>query len=425
MRGMQKDLRTTGFVHGSQATPAETGIGEIRAVFEAEMCRIREAAVDAEKHAEAELLALEKARVLNEAEWEIHKERAGDKIPNRLIPLIFLVLTAAAAFADVGLLSPMVDAMGIPDPTHQVLIAISFVIVGGLLIEGLLALLNRTFNPDRTGAPETKLGMGLRFGAALVVFLAVSITLFTIGMWRAEVLKYGNESGWLANLLRACGPLTSTMIVAFNIGLALMTAFFSHWYEKLVFALAWHRAKRNLKAIPKLIAKAQKRVESIRKRLEHRLEALSKKRDKWVQAYLQHYGDGRTNGTVLFPMLGLWLKVGVTFLLVFIVLVYATMPVEDQLSDLVRWLTIVLGSTAIAGIVGYRAYMSRLFPSPRQIFRQRATHYGRQTVTDEFTREISLSLNATPAPVSDKALPSGESSVTSTSVRAVNGIHSN
>lgn len=422
MRGNQKDLRTTGFFHGSQGIPAETGIGEITAAFEAESSRVREASVETEKRAEAEASGLENARALNEAEWEILRARAGENIPNRFIPLVFLGLTASAAVADVVLLAPMADALAIADQAHQVYAAIAFVTVGGMSIEGLRALLNRTLNPDMRVAPEAKLGMGLRLGSAFLVFLCLAITLFSIGMWRAEVLRYGNESGWLANLLRACGPLTSTMIVSFNLGLAVVTAFFSHWFEKLVFAGAWHRAKRNLKTIPERIAKTRKRIEAIRKRLEHRLDAIAAKREKWAQAYLQHYADGRANGTLQFPMSLIWLKVGVALLFAFIALVYATRPFD--LDDVTRWLTVVPGAVSVAGFVGYHAYLSRLFPTPTQIYRWRVTHRGPQSIADKFTRDLSLSINPAPPSGGEIALPPSDA-VAPAPVRAVNGIHSN
>jgi hypothetical protein len=357
------------------------------------------------------------------------RAEAGEKIPNRLVPAAFIAVTVAAAVADVVLLAPMVDAMGIPDPTHQLFVAISFVAIGGMLIEGVRALLERAFNVQTEDVPAGKRRAAFRLAAAAAVLALAVTALFAIGLWRAEVLKHGgDENGWLADLLRDSGPLTSTMIVSFNIGLAVVTAFFSHWWERLVFAIAWHRAKSRLNSVPRRLAREKKRVEAILKRLESRLSAVAGKRNRCIQTYLQHYADGRQNGARPFPLLGLWLKAGVTLLFAFLLLVYATLPFEERLNGTVRWLTVVFGSVAVAGLVGYRTYLARLFPSPHQLAQQRAVHYGRQTVTEEHARAASLSLAAAPPRHGEKSsapIVALNVNVNGTHVRTAPGSHVN
>jgi hypothetical protein len=205
-----RTVRAVGFFHGSQGVPSETGIGEITADFEIVSSALRERAAAAEKAAEARVLAQERAERLNQEDWNRLRAEAGEKIPNRLVPAAFIAVTVAAAVADVVLLAPMVDAMGIPDPTHQLFVAISFVAIGGMLIEGVRALLERAFNVQTKDVPAGKRRAAFRLAAAAAVLALAVTALFAIGLWRAEVLKHGGgENGWLADLLRAKSRLNS------------------------------------------------------------------------------------------------------------------------------------------------------------------------------------------------------------------------
>ena len=402
IRTNRKDVRLVeaeGFRDGTQSVDPVITVKEIEAQFGRRQEQQDEAATHRIKSLEAQVETLQQRREDAERHWTNLEFRTEGMPPQFMLPLCAVLFAIAAIIGEAVFLAPVMDGFGIADFTLQMIFAGVIVIT----TTGLFEITKKLYAKHATDADSLKRQdksesgpKSRRIGSLIFFSLLTTLAfalVFILGWWRGEEMIYAAsvQTGAWKDFLTNNPTLTRVVVVLLTTALPVFVAMSFEWgLDGLHLAWEWRKSRAVYKRVASHLAHSQKALERENETKDARKRALGQMREEWKQAYLQNHELGQKTGAWKLPLWWVLLKIGAVPLLV-LVLCLLIDPIISQYitSDGMRWLLyacLTLGLTVLYATHAIRAWER---PTPRQLFKHKATIFERETKPAEPKRIVA------------------------------------
>lgn len=411
-----KDLKTRhveaeGFQAGTQGVEPDAQLKEIDSGFARLKERVRQEGTNRIKQLEATIETLKRRLQDAEERWADLQIQTDGMAPAIVLPLLAVVIAQLVVIGEAIFLAPVMDALGIADPTAQMIFAGVIVMV----TSGLVKITKRQLlshaeqsrshqdEPDEL-AQRRKIGFGGYLKAALLCFLTVvSMTfVFFLGWWRAEQMIFAAslQHGGAWKQFMANNPgLTRAVVVLLTTGLPIFVAIVFDWgLDGMRLAWEWRKAQFQNHRFARRLNAAQKQLEAENETRDSRLTELDKTCDEWKGGYEHHHALGRQIGAWKTPLWRVILKIAAVLFVIAAICFLLDPYISNYIaSDSARLFIYALVTFGLGGL--YAAHAVKVWdrPSAKQLFKQRATIW-RETPTTVFPALPEDSNGKKPAP---------------------------
>ncbi|MDQ3743327.1 MAG: hypothetical protein M3444_02980 [Acidobacteriota bacterium] len=378
-----KQIEAEAFQAGTQGVEATAQLSELEAGFSGLKQRVIQESTDRVKRLEALIANLK--RRLEEAQdhWSDLQMRSDGMPPPVMLPLVVVALALLVVTGEAVFLAPVTDALGIADPTAQLIFAAVIVVVTSGLVEiAKLQLMSHAEPTDQqagTGvAPAGRFARCLKI-VLLVLLSALSLTLvFFLGSWRAEQMIFAaslQHSGAWKRFMSDNPELTRAVVVLLTTGLPVFVAVVFDWgLSGLRFAWEWRKARHQCHSFARQLDRAQKRLEAEEVSRDSRLAELDEKCKEWKSSYEHHHALGKQIGARRLPLWRVLLKIAAVVCVIgtacFILDPFVSGYVDSERARLLLYALLTLG---LGGLYAAHAVRAWERPNAKQIFKQRAT----------------------------------------------------
>lgn len=379
-----KHIEAEAFRAGTQGVDAESQLSELEAGFSGLKQRVIQASTERIKRLEA-LISNFKRRI-EEAQdhWTDLQMRSDGMPPPVMLPLVVVALALLVVTGEAVFLAPVTDALGIADPTAQLIFAAVIVVVTSGLVEITRhQLMSHTEQAvqQQAGADGVPAGRFARWLKVITLLLlsALSLTLvFFLGSWRAEQLIFAaslQHAGAWKKFMSGNPELTRTVVVLLTTGLPVFVAVVFDWgLSGLRLAWEWRKARLQCHSFAKRLDRAQKRLEAEEESRDSRMTELDEKCREWKSSYEHHHALGRQIGARKTMLWLVALKVAAVVFVIaaacFILNPLVSAYIDSERARLLLYTLLTLG---LGGLYAARAVRAWDRPNAKQLFKQRAT----------------------------------------------------
>jgi hypothetical protein len=343
----QISLEKKAYFDGSQDTDLKPGLEEVQGIFDEKSAALSHEAVERQKKQEA---VLEHTRTLlpqAESDAAAINQRLNGRRPQWLLPAIVGMASIFMVVAEVVILGPAMDALGISNRIGQFFTATGLVLMSSLLYHFVW----ETFTNDHFPAAWSR--------AIRTMAVALTICLILWGVVRgnqvafAAKLAHNHLDEFLTGnrfLASAFYALLSA-IFPIAIGSAIHYAFHNlrDWHD-------WKTANAKLNNLNQARVNAQKQLDTEREQHQHALRQLAHECAQWKAIYRIHHERGSKHGAIQEPIAMVYIKSAGVALVVGALLFWTPFPLA------------ILAALA-AGIGAFQYFRRRReHPTPDQYF---------------------------------------------------------
>lgn len=379
-----KHIEAEAFQAGTQGVEAEAQLNELEAGFSELKQRVIQASTARIKRLEA-LISNLKRRIDEAQDYRSDLQMRSDGMPPPVVlPLIVVTLTVLVVIGEAVFLAPVTDALGIADPTSQLIFAAVIVVVTSGLVDitkHQLMSHAETAGERQTDSDSDSSGRFARYLkiVTLVLLSVLSLTLvFFLGSWRAEQLIFAaslQHSGAWKQFMNGNPELTRAVVVLLTTGLPIFVAIVFDWgLSGLQFAWEWRKTRHQYHSFSKKLDGAQKKLEAEEEARASRMAELDEKCKEWKSSYEHHHALGKQIGAWKTPLWRVILKIAAVVCVIaaacFILDQYAAGYIASTSARLLIYTLLSLG---VGGLYAARAVRAWDRPTAKQLLKQRAT----------------------------------------------------
>jgi len=382
-----RHVEAEGFQAGTQGVDPDAQLNEIDSSFARLKERVRQEATDRIKQLEAMIETLKRRLLDAEERWSDLQIQTDGMSPAIVLPSCAVAIALLVVFGEAVFLAPVMDALGIADPTSQIIFASVIVMVtSGLVKVSKRQLLshaeqtNSDYSDENEDAKRTRTAFGGYLKATLVCFLTiVSLTfVFFLGWWRAEQMIFAaslQRAGAWKQFLSNNPGLTRAVVVLLTTGLPIFVAIVFEWgLDEMRLAWEWRKARFQTHRFAKRLNAAEKKLESENEALNSRLLELDKTCDEWKGGYQHHHALGKQIGAWKTPLWRVILKITAVLFVIAAVCFLLDPYLSSYIpSDSARVFVYALVTLGLGGLYAAHSIKAWDRPNARQLSRQRAT----------------------------------------------------
>lgn len=391
-----KVIEVEGFRDGTQGVSPVAALEEINAQFKQRQEQENYDSAERIKTLEARVSHLGQSKADAERHWSDLEYSTGGMPPHIALPLCAVVCSALAVAGEAGLLAPVMDGLGIAEPSLQYLMAAVLVIT----CSGLIEITKRQFRQPDTAASGQREERRNDGGRATKKCFFIALTLLTLafvsflGWWRAEEMIFAasEQGGAWREFLSQNPMLTRVLVTLLTTGLPVFVALAFEWgLEGLRLSWEWRKTRRAFYRYSKRLDTIRKALEAETEKKESRLRLLGEMREEWRQVYVQNHELGRKVGAHQLPLWRAVLKIVTVTLLLLTACLLLDPWLEDYIASVLS--RGVIYACAVLGLGGmYAAGAIKAWdrPTPRQLYENRATLWHHSKGTD-YRTEVGVS----------------------------------
>lgn len=211
-----KVVEAEGFRDGTQGVSPVAALEEINAQFKQRQEQENYDSAERIKTLEGRVSHLGQSKEDAERHWSDLEYSTGGMPPHIALPLCAVVCSALAVAGEAGLLAPVMDGLGIAEPSLQYLMAAVLVIT----CSGLIEITKRQFRQPDTAASGQREERRNDGGSATKMCFFIALTLLTLafvsflGWWRAEEMIFAasEQGGAWREFLSQNSTLTRVLV---------------------------------------------------------------------------------------------------------------------------------------------------------------------------------------------------------------------
>lgn len=343
-----ESLEAHAYYQGAHMVDPKEGIAQVQATFDQEAAKASHDAVARAKKHEA---LLDRVRaLLPDAQTRAAQvnARIGDRSPQYLLPLIAVTGAAFIAVAEVVLLAPSFDVLGIADPLLQYFTATGFMIACAL-----------AFHLAWESITSDRFPKALRI-VYRIVALGITLALIFWGIFRGRQVAFASDLNHnpLGGFLAGHPFLASVFYVFVTLMTPLVLASATHYaFHHLRDWWEWKTANAKLNSLNKNRVAAQKALDTEREQQKQVLKKLAYECAQWKATYRLNHERGAKHLAVQEPVGLVYLKSALAALVAGMLLCWAPAVVP------------IFGSLA-AGIAAFLYFRrKREHPNPEEYYK--------------------------------------------------------
>jgi hypothetical protein len=282
-----RDLADFAFYQGAQGMPLDETLREVATSHDQDRAKLEEESVRREKPLEAAVQKLERQQPRIDAAWKDILGRSGYYAPPVATAYLIAFLGIGALVIDAILLGPGLDAIGVADPTVQLIAAFGLAALSSLIFH----LAHETFEQNRLTL-ETRIIWRALAGFAVVALLGW-------GVLRGLQVKFAADVNQnpLGTFLGDHPMLAAIFFCFVTLAAPLVGAAAIHYAAPRIYEwLTWKRAKQAHEGLHAALSDAQKKLEAERATLHHQLRQLQARQENWHATAEQYHKRGRELG---------------------------------------------------------------------------------------------------------------------------------
>jgi hypothetical protein len=282
-----RDLADFAFYQGAQGMPLDETLREIATSHDQDRAKLEEESVRREKPLEAAVQKLERQQPRIDAAWSELLGRTGYHAPPVATAYLIAFLGIGALVIDAILLGPGLDAVGIADPTVQLIAAFGLAALSSLIFH----LAPETFEKNRLTLETRIIWRGLG-GFAVVALLGWGVlrglqVKFSADVNQNPLGRFLGDHPMLAAIFFCFVTLAAPLVGA---------AAIHHAAPRIYEWLNWKRAKQTHEGLHAALSDAQKKLEAERATLHHQLRQLQARQENWHATASQYHKRGCVHG---------------------------------------------------------------------------------------------------------------------------------
>jgi hypothetical protein len=377
-------IEAEAFQAGTQGVVSEAQLRELEAGFTGLKQRVIRDTTARIKNLEGTLANLKRRIEEAQDHWSDLQMRTDGMPPAIVLPLIVLFLALLVVAGEGFFLAPVMDALGIADPSVQLVFAgVIVVVTSGLVEITKRQLLSHTKPATGSNMPEETVRQGrvARYlKIVLLVLLSIlSLTLvFFLGLWRAEQMIFSaslQQAGAWKKFMAGNPELTRAVVVLLTTGLPVFVAVVFDWaLSGLGLAWEWRKSRHQCHWFAKQLDQTEKKLEAEKEARASRLAELDEKCKEWKNSYEHHHALGKQIGAWKTPLWRVILKIAAVLFLIAAMCFLLNQFVSGYIiSDSARLFIYALLTLGLGGLYAAHAIRAWDRPTAKQLFKQRAT----------------------------------------------------
>jgi len=348
----RKRVDHDGFYKGAQGVPPDESVAEITAQFDREAADTKYNAVTRVKALEGKQQYLASIADDVQTEWHDARQSVGNECPQIVMPVLLTLIGFAALASEAVMLAPSFDALGIVDPTMQLVFALGLAGTAMVFLHWALESVYKHLSPVKT--------VLARVGG---VFAVVTLAYWGVMRSRQAAFAATISDNPLAQFMASYPIITTLVFVFVTIAFPIAAAVAStHGMDTI---RAWNRyvrARQKAAKVPRELKSLSKAIEAEKEKQQHEVKAIDERKKGFVGCFKADHQLGAAIGAKQPPLWMVWLKATIAGLLALLI----TLPLG----------LISLLVAAIAFLVAWiYFYQARLHPTPQQFFKWRNVQF--------------------------------------------------
>lgn len=362
-------IEAEAYFDGAHDIAIENSLAETEAGFQQLQEQTERESKDEIKQLEGELEAVKYLREDADNRWQMFREETEGKKPGFFIPLLAILFSLVAVFAEAWFLAPVLQGWNIVDSVAQFVVATIFVFSLGALMKTALACY------EKAGEENSWRNW---FNTIFIAVFALALAI-CLGIFRADSLAYDARlNSELGGFLSESVGVNIALSILGTIALPLAAAIAINFgFDKLRYWNQWRKARKDVLKFNKQKEVTEKKLAAETEKLEKRIAEIQATCKEWVNTQKQAHAEGKKLRARRRPLWEvLLLLTGGGVLIISLVMAIAYILFDTSLSEVVQSeaarFALYLGFAAgLMALFSYFALKSWNSPSPRQLYSRR------------------------------------------------------